>query len=98
MSARTYDELFEPTTWHLRLERESDKFWVVTDTYNPDTPMLRSADRDLCVRFMRAFSEKTVGASYDEDDVRHSWRVAQESRPSNVLPFVRMHEQIDEAS
>lgn len=80
MTARTFDELFEPKTWHLALERESEKHWVVLDTNNPDHPMLRTPDCDTAIRFMAAFCEKTPGASMqDHAETHYSWRIAQEA-------------------
>ena len=66
--------------YHLQLERESAEFYIVTDRWNPDTVMMRSADADLCRRFMAAFVTKEPGSTmqaYAQEF--YSWRVAQDS-------------------
>lgn len=79
--------------YHLQLERESAAYWIVTDLWNPDTVMMRSADQALCVRFMRAFWEKHPGTQVD----LYSWRVAQaQTLPQNVRYL--FHDHLDEAS
>lgn len=50
----------------LAVERESDKWHVVTDTANGDEVMLR-AELDVCVRFMEAFVVKHPGSRIDVD-------------------------------
>jgi hypothetical protein len=74
----------------LVLEQESEKWWIVVDTANGDEVMMR-ADRELCVRFMRAFVAKHPDASFDRSAIEHSWAVAQGSH-------LRMLPQLDEAS
>lgn len=92
--SRTYDELFEPQAWHLTLERESERFWIVVDNANPyegePAVMIRTPSWETAVRFMEAFCDRTPGATME---ALHSWRVAQAQ--SNVYP-IRMHEPLDE--
>ena len=61
MTARTYNELFDPAAAVLVLERESDLWWTVTSL--PTGDVMMRADRELCVRFMRAFVVKHPEAS-----------------------------------
>jgi hypothetical protein len=74
----------------LVLERESEKWWIVVDTANGGEVMMR-AERELCVRFMRAFVIRHPDASFDQAAVEHSWAVAQGAH-------LRMLPQLDEAS
>lgn len=77
----------------LILEQESRDWWTVTDAANQDDVMMR-ADRELCIRFMRAFvvrhPEASIGlperaavtsppAARSESPTEHSWCVAQQA-------------------
>ena len=89
MTARTYDELFEPTV-RLTLEQEGRNYTVS----DGDTVYLRTPDLNMCVRFMLAAQAKK-DAEIDEDSIvwfrmlrlheQHSVKVPDVA--SNVLPF-----------
>lgn len=67
----------------LRLERESDANWTITNTVT-DEVMWRHPDRDVLLRWATAFKAQHPEASFDETFTRffeHSVRVA------NVIPI-----------
>lgn len=57
MTARTYNELFEPALT-LTLERELGRNYIVLDATDGNTVYLRSPDLHLCIRFMNAMVVK----------------------------------------
>lgn len=76
----------------LAVERESDRWHIVTDTANGDEVMLR-AELSVCERFIEAYIVKHPGSRIDLEslELARAWEWARSLHsvrvPSNVVPI-----------